>query len=125
MSEDLYELGENTRKAGSSYDTAPVVMQFGEREGLTFPCIYIKTSPEGLKKHMLMSLANLVKSNLSEMRYAVYMDAQSSVSELGTIDSKSLATLLTSAIFSDWDIEVRADKDTAYSGDMRLAFCSC
>lgn len=122
----IYDRSESSRQVDNTinYESSPVQMQFGEENGLQFPCIYIKSSQEGLEKHKLMALHNLVNAENAEMRLPTYLDVNGSCIKLGTIDSKSLKTLLSNKLFSNWGITVKADANTEYDGDMRLAYCS-
>ena len=56
-----YEVGNISRAAGSSYEDAPVVMQYAEENGLSYPCVYVIVPDGELRQHQLMVLANLVK----------------------------------------------------------------
>ena len=122
----IYDRAESSRQVDNTinYESSPVQMQFGEENGLQFPCIYITSSQEGLEKHKLMALHNLVNAENAEMRLPTYLDVNGSCIKLGTIDSKSLKTLLSNKLFSNWGITVKADANTEYDGDMRLAYCS-
>ena len=127
IQEDLvYEREESSRQVNDnlSYEGSPVQMQFGEEDGLQFPCIYIKSTQEGLEKHKLMALQNIVKAENAATRMPTYLDVNGSVIKLGTVDSKSLKTLLSNKLFSSWGITVKADAETEYDDDMRLAYCS-
>lgn len=121
-----YEREEATRDTHGnvSYANSPVQMQFGEEIGLQYPCIYIKAAQANLEKHRLMALQNLVKSNNAVSRLYLYLDVDGSLMKLGSIDNKSLKTLLSNRLFSIWDISIKADNSTEYTGDMRLAYCA-
>lgn len=124
MGDNTYNVKDVSRKAGSSYEDSPVQKQFGARSGIPYPCVYITTSKTGLQRHRVQSLSNLVKSDTEGEGYNLVLDAEGDVSLLGKMGSRSLRILLTSKIFDGWDIAMRLDEDTAYTDDMRFAFCS-
>lgn len=121
---DIYELDENTRKAGISYENAPVAKRFGVTNAISYPCVIIDTGTVGALKHQLESLKNLSTANLSDLTYPLYIWIGETLSNIGTIDAKSLKVLLTSPIFNTWEIAVQADANTVHTDDTRLAYCS-
>ncbi len=120
----LYEVNSPSGSAGFSYETDPVQKQFATVEGIEYPCVYIQSEPADLQKHRLNTLAVLAKSDADELKYPLYLEVGSNVSGLGTIDSHSLKTVLTSSLFAPWKIYIRVSKEQFYDDDMRLAFCS-
>lgn len=123
---DEYQIGETSKLAGSSYEDAPVVMQYGEEQGIQYPCVYIRVPQGELRQHQLMVLSNLVKKIVpdTELSYPIYVEADATLSKIGTLDSVSLRTFLTSRIFSSWDVSIYRSESEVYTGDMCLAFCS-
>ena len=120
----VYDVSDPAGKAGFSYETDPVQQQFGTVEGIEFPCVYIICKPEDLQLHRLNTLNVLATSLADETRYPLYLEVGTDISGLGTIDSHSLKTLLTSSLFTPWKVFIRTSKTDYYDDDMRLAFCS-
>lgn len=120
----VFEYTESVVNAGMSYETDPVLNQYPTENGIKYPCVYIAVSSDAVRVHQMQALLSLTQSERSDTRFEVYIDIESDVSHLGTIDSVNLKSLLTSSIFQSWGITLRTDVSTIYDGDMRLAFCS-
>lgn len=124
--DEEYQISEVSRTAGSSYEDAPVVMQYGEEQGIRYPCVYIEVPSGELRQHQLMVLSNLVKKIVpdTEMSYPIYVETDGTLSKLGTLDASSLRIFLTSQIFTNWSVAIKRSETEVYTGDLCLAFCS-
>lgn len=117
-----YTLNDISRTAGMSYETNPVMNQFNTEHSLKYPCVYINTKETGLRRHQLQALSALVKSEVSAIRYSLYIESSGSINSIGSIDSLSLRSLLCNPVFTSWEITIRTDSSSIYEGDMCLAF---
>lgn len=120
----LYENREVSRIAGFSYETDPVQKQFGEFDGVEYPCVLITSAPENFKAHLVSLLHNLVNRETDVFKYPIYMRYGDQTIELGVIDGRSLRILILDKGFQDWSIYVFDEDGTRYDDEMRLAFCS-
>lgn len=121
-----YQIGEQSRVAGASYEDIPVIKQYGEEEGIIYPCIYVTVAPDELRQHRLMVLSNLVNvvNPLSKVSYPLYIEVGDSVNKLGMMDTANLRVFLTSSIFASWNISIHCSAQEIYVGDACLAFCA-
>lgn len=120
----LYENREVSRIAGFSYETDPIQKQFGEFDGVEYPCVLITSAPENFKAHLVSLLHNLVNRETDVFKYPIYMRYGDQTIELGVIDGRSLRILILDKGFQDWSIYVFDEDGTRYDDEMRLAFCS-
>ena len=123
MADFLFDIPDNASTDGRQYSNQPVVEQYDTIQGLEYPSVLITSSQENLQRHLLLTLQNYIRSSVSEHTYPVYLRCDGQVNKLGNIDPRSLKRLLQTSVFSVWDIAVLADKNTAYTDDLRLAFC--
>ena len=120
----LYESKEISHKAGFSYETDPVQKQFGEFENVQYPCVYITADPSKYASHLMNMLHNLVNRETDIFTYPIYLDYNGQLIELGSIDGRSLRTLILDKGFSSWNVYVFDEEKTCHKDEMRLAFCS-
>ena len=120
----LYESKEISHIAGFSYETDPVQKQFGEFENVQYPCVYITADPSKYASHLMNMLHNLVNRETDVFTYPIYLDYNGQLIELGSIDGRSLRTLILDKGFSSWNVYVFDEEKTCHKDEMRLAFCS-
>lgn len=123
MADLLFDIPESSSTDGRQFSNQPVVEQYDTIQGLEYPSVLITSFKEHLQRHLLLTLQNYIRSSVSEHTYPVYLRCDGQVNKLGNIDPRSLKRLLQTSVFSVWDIVVLADKNTAYTDDLRLAFC--